>query len=100
MTTNGSKSFLGHLNKLVEKYNNTYHRSIIKAYWYRYLTKEIESSYKAPKFKVVDRVKITKYKNIFSKVCTKNRSREIFVVDFVLKINPWTNKIKDLNGET
>ena len=66
---------------------------------YSALTEEIESSHKAPKCKVGDRVKTTKYKNIFSKVYTKNWSGEILVVDSVLKANPWTYKIKDWNGE-
>ena len=55
-------------------------------------------NHEAPKFKVNDRVKITKYMNIFSKGYTENWSREIFVIDSVLKTNPWTYKIKDLNG--
>ena len=42
---------------------------------------------------------ITKYKNIFSKGCTENWSRVISVIDSVLKTNPWTYKIKDLNVE-
>ena len=42
---------------------------------------------------------ITKYKNIFGKGCTENWSRVIFVIDSVLKTNPWTYKIKDLNVE-
>ena len=50
------------------------------------------------KFKVNDRVRITKYKNIFSKGYTENWSREIFIINSVLKTNPWTYKIKDLNG--
>ena len=40
------------------------------------LTEEIET--KALKFKVGDRVRITKYKNIISRGFTKNWSREIF----------------------
>ena len=44
-------------------------------------------------------MRITKYKNIFNKGYTGNWSREIFVIDSVLKTNPWTRKIKDLNGE-
>ena len=28
MTANDSKSYFGYLNKLIEQYNNTYHRSI------------------------------------------------------------------------
>ena len=50
-------------------------------------------------FKMNDRVKITKYKNIFSKGYTENWSREIFVIESVLKTNPWIYKIKDLKLE-
>ena len=46
-----------------------------------------------------DSVKITKYKNIFGKGYTGNWSREMFIIDSVLKTNPWTYKIKDLKGE-
>ena len=102
MTANDSKSYLGYLNKLVDQYNNTYHRSIDKEpvdVDYSVLTEEIESNLKTPKFKVSDRVRITKYKNIFSKGYTENWSREMFVIDSMLKTNPWTYKIKDLNRE-
>ena len=64
------------------------------------MTDEIETSIAAPIIKVVDRVRITKYKNIFSKGYTKNWSIEIFVIDSVLKTNPWAYKIKDLNKGT
>ena len=37
--------------------------------------------------------------NIFSKGYNENWSREIFIINSVLKANPWTYKIKDLNGE-
>ena len=66
---------------------------------YSALTGKIESSHKAPKFKVGDRVRITKYKNIFSKSYTENWSKEIFVIESVLKTNLWTYKTKDLNRE-
>ena len=32
-------------------------------------------------------------------VKVKNQSREIFANDSVLKLNPWTYKINNLNGE-
>ena len=54
---------------------------------------------KAPKFKVNDRVRVTKNKNIFSKGYTGNWSGEIFIINSVLKINSWTYKINDLNAE-
>ena len=93
---------LPYLNKLADQYNNTDHHSINKKPVnadYFALTEKIETNLKAPKFKVNDRVRITKYKNIFHKVHTENWSREIFIIDSVLRTNPWTYKIKDLNGE-
>ena len=44
-------------------------------------------------------MRITKYKNIFSKGYTENWSREIFIIDCVLKTDRCTYKLKDLNGE-
>ena len=63
------------------------------------MTEKIETNSKAPRFKNNDRVRITKYKNMFSKGYTGNWSREIFIIDPVLKTNPWTFKLKDLNEE-
>ena len=51
MTENDSKSFLGNLNKLAHKYNNTYCRSIGKKAFdanYSALAEEIESNHQAP----------------------------------------------------
>ena len=100
MRANESKSDLGYLNKLVDECNNNYHRFIGRKpdnADYSALTEEIESSHKSSKFKVSDTVRITKYKNIFSKVYTKNWSREIFGIDSMLRTNSRTYKIKDLN---
>ena len=75
MAVNDSNTYLPYLNKLVNQHNNTYHHSINKRPInadYSALTENIESSPKAPKFKVNDRVIITKYENIFSKVYTEN----------------------------
>ena len=69
MTANDSKSYLAYLNKLVDLYNNSYHHSVNKKPInadYSTLTEKIEADSKAPKFKVNDRVIITKDKNIFS----------------------------------
>ena len=75
MTGNDSKSFLSYLNELVDKYNNTYHCSISKKnYFANYfpLSEEIELNHKAPNFKVGEKVRITKYKSIFSKGCIEH----------------------------
>ena len=66
---------------------------------YSALTEKSETNAKAPKFKVNDKVRITNYKNIFSKGYTENWSREIFIINSALKTNFWTYKIKDLNEE-
>ena len=82
MTANDNKSNLSYLNKLVDQYNNSYHHSINKKPINAdnsALTKKIETNSKAPKFKVNDRVRITKYKTIFSKDHTENWSRGIFI---------------------
>ena len=57
------------------------------------MTEKSETNLKAPKIKMNDRVRITKYKNIFSKSYTKNWSREIFFIDSALKTNPWAYKV-------
>ena len=90
------------MNKLVDECNNTYHHFIGKKHIhadYSGVTEEIEPNHKAPEFKVSDRVPITKYINIFSKCYMENWSKEIFVIDSVLKTNPWMYQIKYLNGE-
>ena len=95
ITANDSKSYLPYLNKLVNQYNNTYHHSIkekpINAD-YSALTEKIETNHKATKFKV----------NLESAIL----SIRIFLLTVILKIdqtvlktNPWTYKIKFLDGE-
>ena len=56
-------------------------------------------SNKDRKFKVDDHVRISKYKNIFTKGYTPNWSEEVFVIKKVKHAIPWTYVINDLNGE-
>ena len=80
------------MNKVVDQYNNTYHHSINKkpiTADSSASTKNIESNPKAPKFKLNDTVRITKYKNIFGKGYSEIWSRETFIIESVLKTNPW-----------
>ena len=58
-----------------------------------------ESDKKSPKFKVGDRVRISKYKKVFAKGYTPNWSKEIFAVKKVKNVVPWTYLINDLKGE-
>ena len=103
MTADDNRSYLLYLNKLVDQYNNNYYRHFINKKAinadYSAFTEKIETNPKAPKFKVNDRVRITKCKHIFSKGYTENWAREIFLTDSVLKTNTWTYKLKNLNGE-
>ena len=90
------------LNDTVNKYNNTVHKTIkvkpIDVTNDSYAEYNETSNKKDPKFKVNDRVRISKYKNIFAKGYTPNWSEEVFVVN---KINavPWTYVVSDLNGK-
>ena len=50
------------------------------------LTEKVQTKIKSPKFKVGDRARITKYKNVFSQDYTKNWSKEMLSIDSVLKL--------------
>ena len=89
MTANNSKSYRGYLNKLIDEYNDTYLRPI-----------EIETNPKAPRSKDDDRVWVITYKYIFSKDYTRSWSKEISVIEPVLKINTWAYELNDLKRET
>ena len=58
-----------------------------------------EHNEKDSKFKVGDRVRISRYKNIFAKGYTPNWSKEIFIVDKINDTVPYTYNLKDLNDE-
>ena len=90
MTAYDGKSYLSYLNKLVDQYDNSYHHSVKKAINAddSVLTKKMDTNPKSRKFKVNDRVRITKYKNIFSERYTENCSREMFIIDSILTTNP------------
>ena len=103
MTAGNTKTYLGYLYELVDEWSKTYHRFINEkniGATYSALTEETGVNPKLPKFKAVDRVMTTKYKNIFTKVYTENWSKEIFVIYCLLKANPWTYEIKDLKRES
>ena len=80
------------LDAIVNKYNNTVHRSIkMKP---TDVTSDVYAEYnedsneKDRKFKVGDHARISKYKNIFAKGYTQNWSEEVF---FNIKNTvPWT----------
>ena len=91
------------LDDVVDKYNSTVHKTIkIKPIDFTpdsYAEYSEDSNKSEPKFKVGDRVRISKYKNIFDKGCTQNWPEEIFIIGKVKNTVPWTYVITDLNGE-
>ena len=64
-----------------------------------YIDSSKEINDKNPKFKIGDNVRISKYKNVFSKGYTLNWSEEVFVIKKVKNTAPWTNFNNGLKGE-
>ena len=58
-----------------------------------------EHNEKYSRFKVGDRVRTSRYKNIFAKGYAPNWSSEIFIVHKVNDTVPYTYNLKDLNDE-
>ena len=61
---------------------------------------DMEQLSSKPKFKVGDKVGISKYKRkVFDKGYTPNWTEEIPLVEKIQSTNPITNRLKDLNNE-
>ena len=103
MTAVSKNVYFNVLVDIVDKYNNTVHRTIkmkpIDVTSDSYAEYNEDSNEKDPKFKVGDHVRISKYKNIFAKGYTQNWSEEVFIIAKVKDTVPWTCTISDLNGE-
>ena len=91
------------LDDIVNKYNNTVHRT--KKMKPIDVTSDScteyneDSNQKDPKFKIGDSVRISKYKNIFAKEYNQNWSEEAFIITKIKGAVPWTHAIRDFNGE-
>ena len=103
MTAISKNVYFDVLNDIVNKYNNTIHRTIkmkpidvTDDYFAEY---NEEFNKKGPKFKLGDHVRISKYKNIFAKGYVPNCSEEVFIVNKIKNTVPWTYTISGLNGE-
>jgi hypothetical protein len=111
-TENQDRRYIDDLPKLIKKYNNTFHRTInmtpIQAskklnqdalrtrYSEIIYNKKLDHK---PKFKVGDKVRISKVKGTFEKGYEPNWSFEVFKINKVINSNPVTYNIEDLNGE-
>ena len=110
-TVQGNTIYLDLLPKILSQYNNSKHSSIkmtpIEAskkknestvYFnlYGYM-KQLSSKHK---FKVDDKVRISKYRGkVFDKRYTPNWTEEIFLINKIQSTNPITYRIKDPNNE-
>ena len=103
MTATDKNVYYNVLDDVVNKYNNTKHSTIkMKPIDVGDNNKRVyidEHNEKDSKFKIGDRVRISRYKNIFAKGYAPNWSSEIFIVDKINDTVPYTYDLKDLNDE-
>ena len=93
MTSISKTVYIDKLDDIVNKYNNTYSTIKmkpvdVKSNTYIDFSKEVND--KNPKSKIVDNVRISKYKNVFTKGYNPNWSEEVFVIKKVKNTVPWT----------
>ena len=92
------------LGSIVNKSNNTVHRTIkVKPTDFTsdsYAEYNEDSNEKDPKSKVDDRVRISKYRNIFAKRYTQNWSEEVFIITKIKDTVPLAYVMSALDGES
>lgn len=107
MTEMGSYAWIKMLPDLVKMYNNTYHSTIEmkpvdvnadneKLILHKFHLKLLKNQkFKRSKFKVGDRVRISKYKKIFTKGYLPNWTNEVFTIYKIKPTIPKTYILKD-----
>ena len=84
--------YIDKLDDIVNKYNNTYHSTIklkpVDVKSNTYIESSKKTNDKNPKFRIVDTVRLSKYKNIFAKGCIPNWLEEVFVIKIVKNTVP------------
>jgi hypothetical protein len=103
------KQFVKALNDMVNFYNDKVHSTIGMTPTqvlkpenrFRVMLNSLTTDENKSKqlFDVGDIVRIEAYKDKFTKGRKPNWTKELFVVDKVLRMNPITYEIKDINGE-
>ena len=103
MTALSKNVYFDVLDDIVDKYNNTYHKTIkkkpIDVKSDSYAEYSVDFNDKDPKFKIGDHVRISKYENIFAKGYAPNWLEEVSVISKVKNTVPWTYVISDLDDE-
>ena len=108
-SANSTRSYLSILDDLVRQYNTTRHSSIkmtptdaslkkheAKVYWNLYGDLP---PMQAPKFRIGEKVRITKKKGVFEKGYTPRWTEEVFEIFQVLPTQPPTYRLKASDGE-
>ena len=103
MTSISKNVYYNVLDDIVNKYNNTFHKTIkmkpIDVGDDSFAEHNENSNENDPKFKVGDHVRISKFKNVFAKGYTPNWSEEVFIIKNIKNAVPGTYIISDLNRE-
>ncbi|KAK9752023.1 Integrase core domain [Popillia japonica] len=108
---NGNYRWISILPNILHRYNNTVHRttsykpSKVYARNAKIILRTVYSKVKImdpkkPKLQVGDHVRISKFRQIFSKTYTPNWSNEIFTVSKIQNTYPRTYAIQDAQGKT
>lgn len=104
---NGNYKWTNIVRDLVKKYNSTVHTTIkmrpcdVNSTNEKKLLNTVYSKIKTlplPKFKVGEKVRISKYKHLFEKGYTPNWTTEIFTIKTFKNTNPVTYILKDYQG--
>ena len=110
-TAQSNTMYLDILPEILKQYNNTKHSSIKmtpteaskkknKGIVYFNLHGNLTQLSSKAKFKVGDKVRISKYKRkVFDRGYTENWTEEVFIIDKIQYTTPITYKLKDLNDE-
>ena len=102
MTATGKNVSYDVLDDIVNEHNNTKHNTIKMKPIDVGDNKRVyieEHNEKDSRFKIGDRVRTSKFKNIFAKGYTPNWSTETFIVNKINDTVPYTYNLKDLNDE-
>ena len=113
-SANNNTVYFDKIDELLKNYNSSFHRSIqmtpseasdiknsnrVNVFANLY-SGEIYKQVKKPKFRIGDRVCISKYEpKLFDKGFTPNLTEEILVINEILNTKPVTYRLVDLQGE-
>ena len=101
MISRSKNMYIDKLDDIVNKYNNTYHKTVkmktVDVNPSIYIDFNKGNNKEGPKFKVGDNVRISKYENILANGYVPNWSQEVFMIKKVKNAVPWTYVINNLD---